>query len=335
MPKISVIIPVYGVERYIERCAVSLFEQTIDDIEFIFIDDCSPDCSVERLKRVLSSYPHRNGQVKIERMPINSGLAAVRKYGVGLAMGEYLIACDSDDYVERDMYEKMYICAVEGDYDLVQCDIDIVDDEGVVRTLSSDKESYTSDELRTSIIEGRISNSLCNKLVKRDVYLNDSICFPQYGMDEDNTMAVQLAICSKKLNYIRVPFYKAYYNSSSISHKPGLSQTMNRFNESLFNSRILVDFLSKHNYTNNDLPMRVAKVRPKLIIWPVLTINSLAIWKRTYPEIDMLVIRDKRFSFHTRIKFMLALSFLYPLYNTFKIRDHVKKATKEISDLVE
>ena len=110
---------------------------------------------------------------------------------------------------------------------------------------------------------------------------------------------------------------------------------MNRFNESLFNSRILVDFLSKHNYTNNDLPMRVAKVRPKLIIWPVLTINSLAIWKRTYPEIDMLVIRDKRFSFHTRIKFMLALSFLYPLYNTFKIRDHVKKATKEISDLVE
>ena len=79
MPKVSVIVPVFGVEKYIERCARSLFEQTLDDMEFIFVDDCTPDCSIEILKDVLSSYPQRQVQTRIYRMPCNSGLHNVRK----------------------------------------------------------------------------------------------------------------------------------------------------------------------------------------------------------------------------------------------------------------
>ena len=86
MPKVSVCIPVYGVENYIERCARSLFEQTLDDIEFIFVDDCSPDRSIEILKHVIDEYRHsfekRNYTVRIEQMPTNSGLAAVRRHGI-------------------------------------------------------------------------------------------------------------------------------------------------------------------------------------------------------------------------------------------------------------
>jgi glycosyltransferase involved in cell wall biosynthesis len=89
MPKVTVIIPIYGVEKYIERCATSLFKQTLDDIEYIFIDDCSPDNSVNILKQVLEKYPHRQKQTTIYSMPTNSGLAAVRRHGINSAGGVY------------------------------------------------------------------------------------------------------------------------------------------------------------------------------------------------------------------------------------------------------
>ncbi len=76
-PKVSIIVPIYRVEEYIERCAESLFAQTFDDIEYIFVDDCSPDKSVEILQRTLEKYPHRKRLTRIERLSSNSGLPPV------------------------------------------------------------------------------------------------------------------------------------------------------------------------------------------------------------------------------------------------------------------
>ena len=126
MPKVSVIIPVYGVEKYIERCARSLFEQTLNDIEYIFVDDCSPDKSIEILEHIVEEYRPRFTRekkvVRIERMLTNSGLPAVRKHGIQFSTGEYVIHCDSDDWVHPEMYERLYNYAVTGDYDMVWCD---------------------------------------------------------------------------------------------------------------------------------------------------------------------------------------------------------------------
>ena len=119
--KVSVIIPVYNVEQYIERCARSLFEQTLDDIEYIFVNDCTPDKSMEVLARVLDDYPARKRQVSIINMPVNGGLPKVRRAGVEAATGDYIIHCDSDDWVDVTMYEKMWKKAVEGEYDMVLC----------------------------------------------------------------------------------------------------------------------------------------------------------------------------------------------------------------------
>ncbi len=82
-PKVSIIVPIYRVEEYIERCAESLFAQTFDDIEYIFVDDCSPDKSVEILQRTLEKYPHRKRLTRIERLSSNSGLPAVRPHDKG------------------------------------------------------------------------------------------------------------------------------------------------------------------------------------------------------------------------------------------------------------
>ena len=96
MHKISIIVPIYNVEQYIERCARSLFEQTYDDIEYVFVDDCSPDNSLNILYEVLNDYPHRISNVKIIRHIENKGLTAARNSGLEVATGDYIAHCDSD-----------------------------------------------------------------------------------------------------------------------------------------------------------------------------------------------------------------------------------------------
>ena len=108
MPKVSVIIAVYGAEKYIEKCARSLFEQTLDDIEYIFVDDCTPDKSMDILISVLSDYPNRNNQINIIHNLTNLGLGSTHTIGMKAATGDYLIHCDPDDWVEHNMYELLY-----------------------------------------------------------------------------------------------------------------------------------------------------------------------------------------------------------------------------------
>lgn len=103
---VSILIPVYGVEKYIERCAVSLFEQTYQNLEYIFVDDCSPDNSIQVLKLVVDKYPQRAGSVKIVRHEKNRGLAVARNTAVANATGKYVMHVDSDDFLELDTVEK-------------------------------------------------------------------------------------------------------------------------------------------------------------------------------------------------------------------------------------
>lgn len=122
MPKVSVCIPIYCVEKYIEQCARSLFVQTLNDIEFIFVDDCSPDNSVEVLEQIIKEYPQRVEQIKIIRHEKNQGHYGVFKTLLTNASGEYVITCDSDDWVEPNMYEKMYQKAKETKAEVICCD---------------------------------------------------------------------------------------------------------------------------------------------------------------------------------------------------------------------
>jgi glycosyltransferase involved in cell wall biosynthesis len=122
MPAISVVIPVYNVEKYIERCARALFSQTMQDLEYIFIDDCTPDNSMTIVKQVLSEYPLRLSQVKVITHETNKGLAISRIDGEKEAVGKYIISCDSDDWPDRDLYEKLYLKAEEENADITICD---------------------------------------------------------------------------------------------------------------------------------------------------------------------------------------------------------------------
>ena len=103
--KVSVIIPIYKVEAFIERCAATLMEQTLPEVEYIFVDDATSDNSIDVLEEVIARYPQRKGQVRIVHNAENKGLPAARNTGLALATGEYIFHCDSDDYVEPSMLE--------------------------------------------------------------------------------------------------------------------------------------------------------------------------------------------------------------------------------------
>lgn len=312
MAKVSVIVPVYGVEKFIERCSRSLFEQTLDDMEFIFVDDCSPDNSMNILRNVIKDYPNREHQVVLHRMPVNSGLAKVRKQGYKMATGEFVIACDSDDYVERTMYESMYKFAMDNELDLVHCDIEIVDDGHIIDRLTI-KEDVTSEELRRGLINGSISNSLCNKLIKRTLLVENEIHYAEAPMDEDNTLAVQFAHYAKKLGYIKKGFYKAFQNSASISREPGVQQTLRRYDGSFKNSQVIVEFLLSHGYKEKDMAVINAKLRAKMSLCPSLKEKGIVKkWIKTYPEVNTQIFKSHDVSLRVKVKCALIMFHLFP-----------------------
>ena len=109
MMKVSILVPVYGVEKYIEKCAVSLFEQSYEDIEYIFVNDCTPDRSIEVLRGTIARYPQRQKQVVIIDHDVNRGLGAARHTATDAATGELVMHVDSDDYLMPHAVE--HLCA--------------------------------------------------------------------------------------------------------------------------------------------------------------------------------------------------------------------------------
>ncbi len=131
-PLVSICVPIYGVEPYIERCARSLFEQTYDNIEYVFVNDCTKDRSVELLRRVASSYEERAGQIRIISHEKNKGLAAARATAIRNSKGRFLLHVDSDDYLEETAVEKLVKKQNQTQADIVLCDYDEIRKDAVI-----------------------------------------------------------------------------------------------------------------------------------------------------------------------------------------------------------
>lgn len=251
MPKVSIIVPVYGVEKYIERCARSLFEQTLDDIEYLFIDDCTPDKSVEILKRVLEEYPHRKSQIVIHRMEQNSGQAKVREWGMRNATGEYLIHCDSDDWVETDMYRLMYEEAKRTDADIVMCGYKATDG---VRVFNECYHQQTNKaKLLSSLLTLHESWSVWNKMCKRSLYDSD-IVYPTLAMGEDMVLTTQMVLNAHRIAVVNKALYNYFYNPNSITKVQSESSRYKHWKDSAENAKIVFSIFKKkgleHEYAN-------------------------------------------------------------------------------------
>jgi glycosyltransferase involved in cell wall biosynthesis len=119
---ISIIVPIYRSEKYIERCVRSLFEQTYHNIEYYFINDCSPDNSIQILNSVVEDYPLRKESVFIINFEHNQGNAAARNAGIRKCKGEYILQVDSDDWIEKNMLSMLYNFALSKNTDIACCE---------------------------------------------------------------------------------------------------------------------------------------------------------------------------------------------------------------------
>lgn len=217
-PKVSVIIPVYKVEKYIEKCARSLFEQTLKEIEYIFVNDCSPDESINVLNEIIKQYPERQSWIKIIHHESNKGLTSTRNSGISIARGEYITHCDSDDWVEPTMYEEMYMCAKETSAEAVYCDINMVYGNSNEIYKAAQNATNKNDFLRNYIVS--VWTSLCNTLIKSEIYKKYNLYSPEHlCYCEDFWLSVRLFHYANKVSYINKPFYNYNRNNdSSIVH---------------------------------------------------------------------------------------------------------------------
>lgn len=215
-PAVSVIVPVYNVAPYIEKCARSLFEQTLDNLEIIFVDDCSPDNSTEIIRTLLDEYSHRKSTTRIVRMSSNGGQAAVRRQGIIEAKGEYIIHCDGDDWVDSDLYETLYNEAIRNDADIVVCD-EIMEYDGYQIPKPTDNLPSCGKEIMSNWYKYAIGMFCHNKLVRRSLYTDNNV-LPWIGLNmwEDNGLFARLFYYADKVFQIHGgPLY--HYNRTNVS----------------------------------------------------------------------------------------------------------------------
>lgn len=206
MPKVSIIVPVYNVEKYIERCLDSLVNQTLKDIEIIIVNDGSADGSKGIIQKYLNKYKNI---VYLEKE--NGGLSSARNYGIPYAKGEYIGFVDSDDYVELTMYEKMYNKAIEEKSDMVECDFiweyPNKKREDIGKIYSDKKEA---------IVEARVV--AWNKIIKKDIIEKTKITFPEGLRYEDIEFFYKIVPYLNKISFVKETLVHYVQRGSSIAN---------------------------------------------------------------------------------------------------------------------
>lgn len=205
--KVSVIVPIYNVEMYLERCLESLVNQTLKEIQIILVNDGSPDRSQDIIDRYAKKYPD-----KIEALiKENGGLSDARNYGISFAQGEYIGFVDSDDYLDITMYEKMYQKALAEDADIVVCGYYGVDEQkNSFRSLQTSNKK----EFGVSLYDNPkllYSNApyAWNKLYRKELIEQTKIRFPKGKIYEDIATIYPLMQYANKIVKVNEPLY--YY----------------------------------------------------------------------------------------------------------------------------
>lgn len=299
MIKVSVIVPVYKVESFIGRCMRSLMNQTLQEVEFIVVDDCSPDNSISIAKQVAGDYPERLVTFIVHE--VNKGLPAARNTGLAMAKGEYVFHCDSDDFVEADMLEALYGKAKSENADIVWCDW-FLSFEKNERYMKQPHYDSAMAALK-GMLSGVMKYNVWNKLVRRELYTANGISFPAgYGMGEDMTM-IKLFACAENVAYLPKAFYHyvklnatAFSNTYSEKHLVELRH----------NVQDTLCFLEARCGDKVKTEMEFFKLDVK---YPFLISDDkrkYRLWETWYPEANQYMKLNKNVSLRRRVLQLLA-----------------------------
>ncbi len=218
MPKVSVVIPVYNTEKYLKQCVDSLINQTLKDIELIFVDDGSKDNSVN----IINEYKEKDSRIRLLTQK-NLYAGTARNNGMKTAIGEYIIFLDSDDFFDLDMLESMYNKAVSDNADVCICSAKKFDDStGEITYLPSylntkllpDSLPFSADDVRERIF-GFTSPAPWNKLYKTDFVKANAIQFQPIKKTNDLFFTFSNLALAERITYVNKPFVNYRFGNSS------------------------------------------------------------------------------------------------------------------------
>lgn len=273
---LTVIIPIYNAQATIGRCCKSLFAQTLESIQYIFVNDGSVDDSLIEIQKSLDYFPNRKKDVIIIDRKENRGVSYSRQQGLDRALGEYVIHCDADDWIENDMYESLFNAAHGSSADVACCGFFVDTPDG--KSLS--KLPGVDYQLAFNIAP--IFGSIWNKIIRRKVITQNGIGFYEsINWGEDFIMSIQCQILANKIAVVNRPLYHYVQNTQSITH----SLTRDKCIELIQCGDKMEHFLREHDLLEKyafDLNYLKFQLKQYLIIIPEL--YSPVEWQSFFPE---------------------------------------------------
>lgn len=218
MIKVSVILPVYGVAEYIVKCTESLLAQTLQEIEFLFVDDRGPDNSIELLKQTIKGHP-REKQFRILTPEHNLGAGMARNFAIPEAKGEYIAFVDSDDWVEPDMFERLYNRAKElGGADLCMCQAskDYLDDTPSQILMNPDVEEGAFTKEKRAFFLTHYVSYFWTFIYRRELVEQYAIRYPEDRSADDSFFLACALMTAKSIARVDAPFYHYLIRPGSV-----------------------------------------------------------------------------------------------------------------------
>ena len=308
MAKVSLAVSIYNVAQYIERCARSLFEQTLEEMEYVFVDDGSTDDSVDILLRVLEEYPNRKEQMKLLRHDHNMGAAISKRDSMLAATGEYVLVVDSDDYIDSDMVEKLVGVAFRENADIAGC--------GYVEEYADHcvehPQKYTNDhdEMMRAITLLTIKGVMWKLLVRSTIVTEhrDEVRFiPDRNMVDDYLFCCQIFYYAKRFCGVdRCMYHWIQYNPNNYTHTTIFAVESQaaaiRKTEEFYREKGVYDVVK-----DELLQRKFVSKLPLLLEKHCFDVKR---WRALFPESNDCW-RKMSFSRGNRLKFMIAQSPLY------------------------
>lgn len=308
--RVSVIIPFYKVASFMERCVRSLLEQTLQDVEFIFVDDASPDGSRSILEHVAADY---NRDVKILTHDQNKGLPAARNTGLVEARGDFIYHCDSDDYLEPTMLEDLYYAATEQQADFVYSDFYL--DFGTSRRVMINPDYADPEQMiKEGFLAGLMKYNVWNKLAARKLYVESGLQFPEgHGMGEDMTMILLATYASRTAHVAKPLYHYVKLNDNAFSN----TFSQRHLDDIRFNADRTIAGLADWNVADKEHYLSFFKLNLKLPFLFSDDRSQYRLWKEWYPEANRYIKLNNHQPLRTRLIQQWAAAGLLPLVRLY------------------
>jgi len=322
MIDVSILVPVYNASEFIERCAHSLFRQTFENIEYVFVNDCSTDDCMEKLQKVIEQYPNRTPFVKIINQERNRGTGFANITLINNANGKYFQFVDHDDYIEAEMTETLYKKAVEEDADIVVSDFWY--EHSKIKEYTNVYHSPDNDVNLKNILTRKYVPSLWKNLMRSELFFGKEPIFIE-GIDASNDLYASVWLFYRAKKFVKIN--KAFYHH--IRRDKSLSAVISKkyLDNVVIWVKLVENFILEHKIDiKEDFELEKTKIKFFLIMSINYKLRKEYAW--FFRDIEMKYIKRFRFGekmvlFFTHYGFY-ALAHLTYLLIFFKNRKHNK-----------